>query len=198
MTPPACPIVIAASGTGRSFANLLDHPAHNHKYKIVGLIASRENCKAVNIAAERGLDTIIEPFHHETQAHQKIAPWLRARGAKWVVLAGFLKRFPTTLLQQNYWKVINIHPSLLPKYGGKGMYGMHVHRAVVAAQESYSGATVHYANAEYDQGTHISQGTVKISPEDTPEQLADKVFQLECQLLPETLIQLITKESHRA
>ena len=90
-----------------------------------------------------------------------------------IVLAGYLKLIGPNLL--NKYTIINTHPSLLPKYGGKGMYGMNVHRAVIAAKEEHSGVTIHYVNSEYDQGSIIMQTVVKVLPTDTPEDLAKRV-----------------------
>ena len=110
-----------------------------------------------------------------------------------VVLAGFMMLIPEAMVQAFPNKIINIHPALLPKYGGKGMYGHFVHEAVVAAQESESGITIHYVNEHYDEGTIIFQASCPVSPTDTPEDVAKKVQVLEHKHFPE-VVELILKQ----
>jgi len=109
-----------------------------------------------------------------------------------IVLAGYLRKVPAALTASYSKKIINIHPALLPKYGGKGMYGMHVHNAVKAAGETESGITIHYVNEHYDEGGVILQKAVKIAPTDTPEEIAAKVQSLEYAYFPEVIQQLLT------
>ena len=108
-----------------------------------------------------------------------------------IVLAGFLWKCPKNIIAHFPNKIVNIHPSLLPKYGGKGMYGMYVHEAVIAAQEKESGITIHYVNEHYDEGAIIFQERVPISPEDTPESLAQKIHEVEHRTFPLIIKQLL-------
>ena len=108
-----------------------------------------------------------------------------------IVLAGFLWKCPENIIARFPNKIVNIHPSLLPKYGGKGMYGMYVHEAVIAAQEKESGITIHYVNEHYDEGAIIFQERVSISPEDTPESLAQKIHEVEYRTFPVIIKQLL-------
>jgi phosphoribosylglycinamide formyltransferase-1 len=107
-----------------------------------------------------------------------------------IVLAGFLLKIPANLLQAYPNKIINIHPALLPKYGGKGMYGMHVHESVVAHRETETGITIHYVNEDYDEGRIIFQARCDVLPTDTPEDVATKVHALEYRYFPEVIEQL--------
>ena len=109
------------------------------------------------------------------------------------MLAGFLKKIPDTLIQLFPNKIVNIHPALLPKFGGKGMYGMHVHQAVIDASEKESGITIHYVNEQYDAGQIIFQAKTTIQPNDTPQNLAERIHELEYKHYPEILEQLLYK-----
>ncbi|MEY4433492.1 MAG: phosphoribosylglycinamide formyltransferase, partial [Bacteroidota bacterium] len=111
-----------------------------------------------------------------------------------IVLAGFLLKFPESIVAEYPDKIINIHPALLPKYGGKGMYGMHVHRAVVENKESKTGITIHYVNENYDEGNIIFQKEVTVLISDTPEVVAAKIHQLEQDHFPAVIEKLIIKE----
>lgn len=108
-----------------------------------------------------------------------------------IVLAGFLWKFPENLLNHYTGSVVNIHPALLPKFGGKGMYGMHVHQKVIEQQEKQSGITIHYVNENYDQGAIIFQAQTPVAAEDTPETLAQKIHQLEYQHYPKVIETLL-------
>lgn len=197
MTQPS-PIVVAASGTGRSLKNLIHHPDHGNIYNIVGVLTSNTSCKAYAVANEYKLDTISDNFSSQILTTKTLKPWLEKRSPKIIVLAGFLKHFPCSLLDNCHWKVINIHPSLLPKYGGKGMYGRHVHQAVLKAKEKVSGATVHFASAVYDQGEHILSAKVPVFENDTTTELANRVFSEECTLLPAALRKVLQPQNTEA
>ena len=122
------------------------------------------------------------------QMIQKIDPDL-------IVLAGFLLKFPDNIIEQYPNKIINIHPALLPKYGGKGMYGMHIHRAIVNNKEKETGISIHYVNENYDEGGIIFQKNVLLTDEDTPETVAEKIHELEQKYFPE-IIQTILEDSN--
>lgn len=104
---------------------------------------------------------------------------LEAYHVDFIVLAGYLKKIPDTLIKKFTGRMVNVHPALLPKYGGKGMYGMHVHKAVVSAREHESGMTIHYVNENYDEGAIIEQHRISINPTDSAETVARKVLELE-------------------
>ena len=112
-----------------------------------------------------------------------------------IVLAGFLWLFPSNIIQAFPNKIINIHPALLPKYGGKGMYGSKVHESVISEKEKESGITIHYVNEKYDEGQTIFQATTPIDDNDTPETLASKIHELEYRHFPEVIQQLLEKKN---
>lgn len=113
-----------------------------------------------------------------------------------IVLAGFLWIFPSEILNEFPHKVINLHPALLPKFGGKGMYGMNVHRAVVEKKEVKTGITIHYVTEKYDEGEVIFQATTPVEPVDTPEDIAKKIHQLEYEYLPKVIENLLFPKDH--
>jgi phosphoribosylglycinamide formyltransferase-1 len=120
-----------------------------------------------------------------------VLEYLRHKQADWVILAGFLWLVPETMLQAFPNRIINIHPALLPKYGGKGMYGHHVHEAVVAAHENESGITIHIVDGNYDRGTTLFQARCNVTPADTPDTLAAKIHLLEKEHFPRVIDETI-------
>lgn len=181
-------VVVCVSGGGRSLENLLKQQEKFH-YRLVGVVASRLDCKAVDIALAHKIPVLVADFVHADLV-KILTKWLKIHDAHWIVLAGFLKKFPFLGKSWNN-RVINIHPALLPKYGGRGMYGMRVHQAVVEARENHSGATVHFVNEEYDEGEIIAQTKIEVSPGDFAEDVAKKVFAAECALLPQVIEDLV-------
>lgn len=115
------------------------------------------------------------------------------KNCDFVVLAGFLRKIPPAVIHQFKGRLVNIHPALLPKFGGKGMYGMRVHEAVIDAREPESGITIHHVNEHYDEGAIIFQARCKVHPNDTPEKLAQSIHQLEYEYYPQIIEQLIFK-----
>ncbi len=181
-------LAVALSGGGRTLLNLLRQSSPS--YEVVGVIASSPNCGGVQIAEEYDLPVFIGDFRPKVQVemNEKLAEQLAKWGIDWIVLAGFLKPFPIV----NGWRdrIVNIHPALLPRYGGKGMYGHHVHEKVLAAGESVSGATVHFVNELYDEGHIIAQVEVDIAGLSTAEEIAAAVFEAECDLYPKVMVRL--------
>lgn len=181
-------IAVGVSGSGRSLENFLKKPSD--AYRIAGVIASRADCRAVDIAQKAGLALFIGDFSAAERARTEgqLYAWLEREKIDLVALAGFLKIFPV----RPAWarRVVNIHPALLPKFGGKGMYGHHVHEAVIAAGEKKSGATVHYVDGRYDEGDVIQQVEVDVRPGDDAQTLAARVFEAECRVYPEVLARL--------
>lgn len=173
-------IAVAVSGAGRSLRNLLDH---QEGYAVAGVISSSSKAGANEIAAEAGLPLFLGDFRQDLS--EDLRTWLRAERIDWIALAGFLKPFPS--LPEFTGHIVNIHPALLPQHGGKGMYGMHVHRAVIAAGDAFSGATVHFVNESYDEGQIIAQAKVSTAATRSAEELAQKVFEAECSLYPRVL-----------
>ena len=184
-------VAIALSGAGRSLRNFLNLEK-NFAYEVAAVISSNERCKGVSIAKEHNLPVFIGDFSGDKNLPNNLENWLKKNNIDWIALAGFLKPFPVISAYRN--KIINIHPALLPKYGGKGMHGIHVHRAVKQAGDKVSGATVHFVNENYDEGEIIEQTEIDIAHCSTAELIADHVFSVECILYPKTLHQLILSD----
>ena len=167
---------IFASGTGTTLQTLIDCQERYH-YQ-VSLVVVNRVCQAQERAKKAEITTLL------SKDWQQIDQALTSHQIQLIVLAGFLAIIPQWFCEKWDKKIINIHPSLLPKFGGKGMYGIRVHEAVLAAGEQQSGCTVHYVSAEVDGGTIIAQSSVPVMPVDTPEKLAQRVQQAEKNLLP--------------
>lgn len=179
----AKPIVVAVSGRGRLLAHLLECKGQ-HGFKVVGVIASNHHCDGYKLAAAQGLPIFVGEFPKAQQQvnaelDEQLAQYMRTHQPRLTVLAGFLRPFH----HLNHPPAINIHPSLLPKFAGLGLYGMRVHNAVIKSKDKVSGATCHWVSAEYDAGEVIAQAVVPRFVDDTPLTLADRVFKAECDLL---------------
>lgn len=183
-------VIVALSGAGRTLQNLLEVQRRQRSepgYEVVGVISSRENCGGVTIARREKIPVFTAAFGHDAldDLTEGLYRWIDEQEGEWIALCGFLKPFPLTDLWQN--RIINIHPALLPAFGGKGMYGMHVHRAVAAAGVKRTGATIHMVTANYDEGQPIARIGVPLRGGESAEEIAALVFAGECQLYPEVL-----------
>ena len=180
MEAPARRIVLFVSGTGSNARVMIDrfqdHP--DDGVAVVLLVSNRASAPALLMAAERGIPTLVIDRPYFYGSEQIVADLAHFR-PDYLVLAGFLWLVPAYLVRAFPDRIVNIHPALLPKYGGKGMYGAHVHRAVHAAGEAESGITIHYVNERYDEGAYIRQERVALDPEDSPEEIGRKVLGLE-------------------
>lgn len=167
-------LVVFASGNGSTLQAIIDS-IHNHELEaqIDLVISDNSNAYALERAKANNIKTYIIQNKNFSQRDLELSHVLSNYSIDLIVLAGYLKMIGPNLLDK--YTIINTHPSLLPKYGGKGMHGMHVHEAVIEAQEKYSGATIHFVNQEYDKGNIISQTQVKVLPSDTAETLSQKV-----------------------
>ena len=180
------------SGGGRTLVNLLDAIEQGRlEARITGAIASRP-CAGVERAQARGVPT--EIIRGMIPAHRLLS-LAREHGATWVVLCGYLQKID--IPRELEGRVVNIHPALLPKFGGPGMYGDRVHKAVLEAGETESGCTVHLCDAEYDSGPIVLRARCPVLPSDTVETLAARVFEVECQTYPEALAMLLAKGAAR-
>lgn len=172
-------IAIFASGGGSNAQKIAEY-FKNHPTIEVGLIVSNKaDAGVLGIAQNMGIDTYIIPSKKEFTDTESLLQELYINQIDFIVLAGFLWLVPEYLVNAYPGRIVNIHPALLPKYGGKGMHGMHVHRAVVAAGEKESGITIHLVDKVYDNGEHLFQAKVPIEPADTPEVVQQKVLVLE-------------------
>jgi formyltetrahydrofolate-dependent phosphoribosylglycinamide formyltransferase len=184
-------IAIFASGAGSNARKIIDH-FKNHSSIGIALIASNKpGAGVLNIAESENIPSLIIEKERFFRGDAYVSE-LRERNIQWIILAGFLWKIPTSLIHAFPGKIINIHPALLPKYGGKGMYGHFVHEAVIEAKEKESGITIHYVDEQFDHGKHILQLTCPVDETDTPETLAKKVLVLEHKYYPEVIAQLIT------
>ncbi|MEM9834680.1 MAG: phosphoribosylglycinamide formyltransferase [Bacteroidota bacterium] len=184
-------LAIFASGNGTNAEKILEH-FHNHAtVRVVALFTNNQQAGVIDRVAR--FNTSLEVFDKATLTRTNgLLDKLREYGVDWIALAGFMLMVPFYLVKAFPKRIINIHPALLPAYGGKGMYGMNVHWAVVEAQEEVTGITIHYVNENYDEGAVIFQASCEIDPKDTPETVAQKVHQLEHQYYPLVLEDLIT------
>ncbi len=183
-------LAIFASGSGSNAEKIAEYFA-NHTEIDIALILSN-NPQAGVIARARRLHIPVVLFDRKTfYDTPKVIEILQNEHIDLVVLAGFMMLIPEAMVQAFPSRIINIHPALLPKYGGKGMYGHFVHEAVVAAQEPESGISIHFVNERYDEGDIIFQATCPVTPEDTPDEVARKVQVLEHQHYPEVVEKLL-------
>lgn len=186
-------IAIFASGEGTNAQNIIDYfNARKVGIKVALVISNNPNANVLNRANDAGIPSFVvnrDLFYNSDQALEL----LTSANIDLIVLAGFLWKVPENLIENFPDKIINIHPALLPKFGGKGMYGMNVHKAVVEAKEKQSGISIHFVNKEYDEGQLISQHICPIAASDTPEIVAQKIHQLEMEYFPETIFDLMTK-----
>jgi phosphoribosylglycinamide formyltransferase-1 len=185
-------IVIFASGSGTNAENIIKYFQKNKLAKVT-LVLSNKSTANVLVRAKK-LSVPIKTFNKsELINSDRIATILINESPDLIVLAGFLLKFPKFILKDFPNKVINIHPALLPKYGGKGMYGMLVHESVVKNKESETGITIHYVNENYDDGAIIFQKSFQLSENDTSESVANKIHELEYEFFPKVIEEFLDK-----
>ena len=186
-------VAIFASGEGTNAENLREHFSNSTKVKISWIVTNREEAGVVMRARKyrKGIQ-VISRFTLENSTEQFVE-FLKTEKIDLIVLAGFLLKLPEKLVAAFPNRIINIHPALLPKFGGKGMFGLNVHKAVLEAGEKESGITVHFVNEEYDKGEAILQERIKIAEGETPETLQEKVRQLEHKYFPAAVEQVANK-----
>lgn len=183
-------IVIFASGSGSNAENLIKFFQNSDSTSVVQVLTNNQHAKVL----DRCKRLKVSAFSFNRTAFTKtddVLNLLKATKPDLIVLAGFLWKFPEHILEAFPDKVINVHPALLPKYGGKGMYGMHVHEAVVANNESETGITIHYVNENYDEGAIIFQAKCEVNKKDTVKDVAAKIHELEMKHFPEVVKKLL-------
>lgn len=181
--PSPVSIAIFASGAGSNAEQIIQHFRQHPTIRVALIVSNKEAAGVLEKARTAGISTMLiekEKFFRG----DAYVPELEAAGIDFVVLAGFLWKIPAALIKAYPSRIINIHPALLPKYGGKGMYGNFVHQAVIAAGEQESGITIHYVDEQYDHGGTIFQATCEVLPADTPETLAARIHSLEHRHFP--------------
>lgn len=179
-------IAIFASGTGSNAEKIIAHLKKHPSLQVALIVSNKPDAGVLKIAAANHVPTLVIEKERFFRGDSYL-PELEQHGIRFIVLAGFLLKVPTALIAAFPNRIINIHPALLPKYGGKGMYGMRVHEAVLAAGEKESGITIHFVNEHFDEGEHIFQTTCPVDPNDTPESLAQKVHALEHEWYPKVV-----------
>lgn len=180
-------IALFASGSGTNAQRIIEYFADNQKIKVAALLSNHPAAYALVRAREAGVETLLfnrEEFYRTSL----IEDYLEKKEISLVVLAGFLWLVPPSLVRR--FTVINIHPALLPAYGGKNMYGRHVHEAVLSNGEAYSGITIHYVDEEYDAGKVIFQARCRVEPGDTADTLAERIHGLEYLHYPRVIEQV--------
>lgn len=187
-------LVIFASGSGTNMQAVIDKiEAGAIEVEIAGLIVNKPGIKAIERAEKFKIPVAIITDKDESRFTEKLKKKLNEWEPDLIVLAGFLKKIPDLIIKDYKNKIINIHPALLPKFGGKGYYGLKVHKAVLESGDAESGCTVHYVNEQYDKGPIIEQAKVPVKPSDTPEVLAKRVLKAEHKLLPSVIKKLINQ-----
>ncbi|UAY52166.1 phosphoribosylglycinamide formyltransferase [Ferruginibacter albus] len=183
-------IAIFASGAGSNAQKIIDRFRSSSHIKIALIVCNKEGAGVLNIAKTEKIPSLLINKERFFKGDAYL-PELKEHHIDFIVLAGFLWKIPLALIQAYPNKIINIHPALLPNYGGKGMYGHFVHEAVIAAKEKQSGITIHYVDELYDHGNIIYQATCDIDEADTPDLLAKKIHVLEHLHFPRVLGELI-------
>ena len=177
-------IAVFVSGRGSNLKALIDAQIKLRKFEIIVVISDKKNCAAFNIADDNNIKTFSIGNGEGSISYQHLPNLLHDTGVELIVLAGFLKLIPEDVIKKYQNKIINIHPALLPSFGGKGMYGLNVHKAVYRSSAKVSGATIHFVDLSYDTGKIIAQKCVDISDVKSPEEIAERVLEVEHELLP--------------
>ena len=185
-------IVLFASGNGSNAEEIIKYFKNNNQSTVVAVFSNKQEAKVLDRAKNHNLPAVV--FNKEQLNDGFVLEKLHQLQPDLIVLAGFLLKFPESILKE-YPKVINIHPALLPKYGGKGMYGMNVHQAVLDNKEKETGITIHYVNEHYDEGEFIFQQSVNIEDCKSAEEIAHKIHELEHQYFPEVIANVLTHNS---
>jgi phosphoribosylglycinamide formyltransferase 1 len=184
-------LAIFSSGAGSNAARIIQHFRDHPSISVHLVVCNNPTAGVLDIARTAAIPILLiekEQFFRGSA----YVPELKAREIDFIVLAGFLWKIPTKLVQAYQHRIVNIHPALLPKYGGKGMYGRHVHEAIIAAGEKESGITIHYVDELYDHGQAIFQAKILVGPDDTPETLGKKVQHLEHTHFPRVIEEIVS------
>jgi phosphoribosylglycinamide formyltransferase-1 len=183
-------IAIFASGAGSNAEQLILRFKNSLSIQVALVVSNKPTAGVVNIAQQHQIETLLiekEKFFRE----DSYVPLLKELKIDWIILAGFLWKIPTPLIAAWPQRIINIHPALLPYYGGKGMFGAHVHQAVLAAGDKESGITIHYVDEQYDHGATIFQATCPVMPNDTLDSLSQRIHALEHEFYPKVVEELV-------
>lgn len=183
-------IAVFASGAGSNAQKIIEHFRGHASIRVALIVCNKPEAGVVGIAFNEGIPVLLIEKEQLFRGNGYVEE-LRAAGIDFIVLAGFLWKVPVTLIDAFPGRIINIHPALLPAYGGKGMYGRFVHEAVIADRVSVSGITIHYVDGHYDNGDIIFQASCPVLPDDTAESLAEKIHVLEHKYYPEVIEKVV-------
>lgn len=179
-------LAIFASGKGSNAEKIIANFSNHPHIRVSLVVCNKAGAGVLDIAAAAGIESLLIDKETFRQAGE-FAKKLKNQGITHIILAGFLWKIPSALVEAYPDKILNIHPALLPKYGGKGMYGENVHKAVIAAGDRESGITIHLVDEHYDHGKTIFQATVDVHPDETPESLAARIHVLEHEHFPQVI-----------
>ena len=185
-------IAIFASGSGTNAENLIKHFRTHPLGQVEMVLTNRPEAGVIERSKKLGVETVIftrQAFYETDQ----ILELLKERKIDLLVLAGFLWLVPSNIIEAFEGRLINIHPAILPKYGGKGMYGNRVHQAVIDSGDTESGITIHHVNQAYDEGSIIFQAGCEVLDDDTPDSLAERIHQLEYKYFPKVVEDLLNQ-----
>jgi len=185
-------LAIFASGSGSNAENIIQYFSGKLSAKVAILLSNKNDAYALERAKRHNIPSYIFTREEMTETN-KVCDLLKQNNIHFIILAGFLLRIPDNILNAYPGKIVNIHPSLLPKYGGKGMYGSRVHEAVVEAGDKETGITIHYIDENYDEGSVIFQASCRVAPTDSPEDVATKVHALEYKYYPRVIEDILLK-----
>ena len=191
-------IAVLASHGGSNLQALIDGCASGQiDGEVVLVVSNNKKAFALERARNHHIDTLIltdAAYPAPNEYAGELLSQLASRKVNLICLAGYMKMIPQPVIEEYRDRIINIHPALLPKHGGKGMYGIHVHESVIAAHESETGVTIHLVNEHYDDGRIIAQESIAVHPDDTPQSLQERVLELEHQLYPDTVARIAAGE----
>jgi len=187
-------IAIFASGNGSNAGKIIEHFRHHLHISVALIVSDQPQAYVLKRAEEAGIPWAVIT-REELREGNLLVDLLEAHNIDFVVLAGFMRMVPKQMVERYEQKMVNIHPALLPSYGGKGMYGDKVHKAVIAHQEKESGITIHFVNDVYDEGAIIFQARCPVYPGDTPERLAERIHALEHLHYPRVIEEVIQSVS---
>lgn len=187
-------LALFVSGTGSNALNIIDHFSENEAIDVAFVMTNKSNSPVIAHCAERSVSCFV--YSNEIVSDGIFLTSIcQEQQIDYIILAGYLRLIPSELIENFPERIMNIHPALLPKYGGKGMYGDRVHAAVIAAKEKESGISIHFVDARFDEGRMIAQAYCKIDPTDTPESLRKKIQQLEHAYFPVVIEKTILLKS---
>ncbi len=180
-------LAVFVSGRGSNLNSILNAPQLRNLIEVKAVVSNKENCPAFDIAKKFSIPVYGVGSKEGLKSFEELENLFFSLKIDLIVLAGFLKLIPVNFIESFRYKIINIHPALLPSFGGSGMYGMNVHRAVYSSSAQVSGASIHFVDESYDTGKIIAQRCVDISDIKSPEELAERVLKIEHQLLPDVI-----------